>query len=193
MNILLDQLPTAIRIDGIDYPINSDFRTSLDIILAFEDPELTIQEKYLILVTRLYKETPENKLEALKKGVKFLNGGQDPDPDQEPDTGIRTYSFNKDAALIYAAFRQSHGVDLQAADLHWYQFLALWMDIGQDTAIANLISLRHRIKTGKASKEERKAAQEIGPAFDIEDIDTRSLEERLAYAKFMHLIKGSKK
>lgn len=191
MNILLDQLPTAIRIDGIAYPINADFRTGLDIIIAYESQELTIQEKHLVLVERLYKEPPANLTQAIVKGLKFLNGGQESEPEADTNPGIKTYSFEKDAALIYAAFRQTHGIDLTSANLHWFQFLALWMDIGQDTAIASLIGLRHRVKTGKATKEERKAAADMGSAFEIKDLDTRTLDEKLAADRFYQLLRGN--
>lgn len=183
MNILIDELPTELLVGEKSYPINTDFKTCLTIILAFEDEELTALEKQIILLTDLFVELPTDYEAAIKAGMKFLNGpiGET----AEEGTGLRLYSFSKDANLIYAAFRQTHGVDLQLDNMHWWKFLALFMDLGQDTTFCNLITLRKRVKTGKASKEERAAARELGDAFVVSDLDTRTLEEREMERTFM--------
>ncbi len=191
MNILVDSLPDSIRINGIDYPVDTDFRTGIEIITAFEDPDLSDIEKSLVLIGRLYKETPQDLQQAVTKGVKFLDGGEEPTDSPSNHQGMRLYSFTKDARIIYAAFRQTHGIDLQKERMHWWQFLALFMDLGSDTTFSNLVNLRRKVKTGKASKEERQAAREMGDMFTIPDADTRTLEEKIAADKFMRLLKGN--
>jgi hypothetical protein len=182
----------AIEIDGREYPINADFRSCLRIIMAFEDPELANIEKQIILLENLYQTRPENIQVALEKGVRFLDCRELHDGNDDGDAGgPRVYSFSKDAQLIFAAFRQTHGVDLSIADLHWWVFYTLFMDLGSDTAFCNLISLRHRVKTGKATKEERATAREMGEAFDIPEIDDRTLAEREREDEFMRLVKAS--
>ena len=172
MNILLDDLPEAIVIDGKEYPINWDHRTGIDCILDFESPELTIEEKGLLLIRRLYKEPlPVNLSEAMRLGIKFLNGGKDEVEDNPFSEHYRLYSFEKDAGLIYAAFRQTHGIDLQKETLHWWVFLALFQDLGADTAFCSLINLRRRVKSGQATKEEREHAIKMGDAFDLPEVD----------------------
>ena len=47
MNILIDYLPTKFEIDGKEYEINYDFRTSILFCLLMNDPELTEEEKIL--------------------------------------------------------------------------------------------------------------------------------------------------
>jgi hypothetical protein len=110
--------------------------------------------------------------------------------DDEP--GLRLYSFSKDADFIFAAFRQTHGIDLQKVDLHWWEFLALFMDLGADTTFCQLVNLRKRVKTGKATKEEKQAARDMGDAFDIPEADTRTLDEKEAEAEFLKLVQGGK-
>lgn len=188
MNILIDTLPEAIEIEGRAYTIRSDFRTSLRIITAFEDNTLAGIEKRQVLLVNLYKDPPPNLISAFEAGIKFLNMGEE----GHDDGGPRVYSFSKDANLIFAAFRQTHGIDLGTAELHWWKFLALFMDLGADTAFCNLVSLRKRVKTGKATKEERQAAREMGEAFDLPEADTRDLEEREAEAEFMRLLGSGK-
>ena len=171
----------------MEYPINSDFRTALRLILAFEDETLTGYEKQVILLNELYQEQPANVQRALKQANAFLNGGK---INTESDGGPRLYSFSKDADFIFAAFRQTHGIDLQKAEMHWWEFLALFMDLGSETTFSSLIGLRRRVKNGTASKEERQAAREMGDMFDIPEPDTRSLDEKEREAEFMKLVQG---
>jgi hypothetical protein len=186
LNILVEQLPTAIEIDGRTYEIDTDFRTCIRIILAFEDPDLANSEKMLVMLANLYKEQPKNIQVAIEQGMKFLKGGQVDEEETEPQP--RLYSFAKDSNFIFAAFKQTHGIDLETADLHWWKFLALFMDLGADTTFCNLVSLRNRVKSGKASKEERATASEMGDLFDIPEIDTRTYDEKVQENEFLRLV-----
>jgi hypothetical protein len=170
----------------MEYLINSDYRTALTIVLAFEDETLTGYEQQAILLSNLYDDIPVNTQAAIDQANKFLNGGKI--SEAEPQSTLRLYSFSKDAGYIFAAFRQTHGIDLQKVDLHWWEFLTLFMDLGADTTFVNLIGLRKRIKTGTASKEERQAARDMGDLFDIPEIDTRTLSEKEAESEFMKLV-----
>ncbi|MCG8619708.1 MAG: bacteriophage Gp15 family protein, partial [Desulfobacterales bacterium] len=88
------------------------------------------------------------------------------------------FSFSKDANLIYAAFKQTHGIDLQREKLHWWQFLALFMDLGPDTTFCSLVSLRKRRMAGKLTKAEREAVSELGDWMDVPQPDNRTAEEK---------------
>lgn len=196
MNILVDKLPEAIKIRDKIYPINADFRNCIKIILAFEDPELVTVEKQAILILNLYQEFPleEHLEEAFIKGIQFLDGGKPRESSEESKKSPRVYSFQKDAEIIFAAFQQTHGLDLQAAEfLHWWKFLSLFMDLGSETVFCNLISLRKRVKTGKASKEEISLSKEMGDIFDIPEIDDRTLEEKEKDREFVAMVKEARK
>lgn len=195
MNILTDRLPEAIRINDRVYEINSDFRDCLRIILAYEDSDLTGFEKQLVLLGNLYKEMPaeEDIKEAAEKGVKFLNGGEE-EGAGSMTSELRLFSFAKDARFIFSAFQQTHGIDLQHTQyLHWWQFLTLFMDLGSETMFCNLVGLRKRVKTGQASKEERKVAREMGDIFKVPDVDTRSVEEREQERAFLKQVEEARK
>ena len=90
--------------------------------------------------------------------------------------------------MIYAAFRQTHGIDLQTADLHWFEFLALFRDLGSETTFITVIALRKRILDGTATKEDKKIAEEMGEAFIIPQPDTRTQDERAREDEFMRLV-----
>lgn len=175
MNLLIDTLPTSLEVNGKDYPIRSDFRDCLRVLIACADNELTSQEKCLVVLGNIYLEVPDDLEEASNKANWFLNGGKD----NTVSTGESLFSWDKDSNLIYAAFRQTHHIDLSKEQLHWWEFLALFMDMGQDTAFCQLTSLRSRVKSGKASKEEVEAAQKMGDAFEIPEMDDRTLDEKI--------------
>ena len=191
MNILTDTLPETVAINNTEYAVDSDFRTCLKIILAFEDDELTPQEKRIILLSMLYVSMPADIEQAIIQANWFLNGGVQSENDA--DTPMRLYSFSKDANFIYAAFRQTHGVDLQKDNLHWWQFLSLFMDLGQDTTFCQLTALRKRLKTGKASKEEMQAAREMSELINVPELDDRTLEEKELEAEFMRKVKEAQR
>jgi hypothetical protein len=192
-NILTEQLPSAVEIDGQEYPIESDFRACLRVILAFEDPELTAFEKQAVLLENLYTERPSNLARAFELGIRFLNGGTDTNNDDAAEPTLRLFSFSQDANFIFAAFRQTHGIDLETAQLHWWKFLALFMDLGSETTFCNLVSLRKRIKTGRASKEELRAYREMQEVIDLPEPDTRTMEEREQEETFMRLVREAEK
>ena len=180
-NILVDALPTVIEIEGQEYGVNWDFRTCLRIILAFEDLELTMPEKSAVLIELLYKERPENVQLAVEKGVAFLDGGIEQDPNS---SAVRVFSFQKDSRFIMAGFRQTYQMDLQTEELHWWTFLTLFMDLGPDTTFSNIVGLRKRVKDGTATKEERRTASELGEIFKLPDLWVKTIAEHEAERLF---------
>jgi hypothetical protein len=200
VNILVHEFPKSLEVCGIDYLINSDFRTCLRIILAYEDDNLTISEKNMVMLKNLYRvythkaRLPEDVQAAAEAGVKFLNGG-DEVKTGEGESGLRIFSFTKDARFIFSAFRQTHGIDLEETDMHWWKFLAYFMDLGADTFFCNLTSLRKRLNTNKATKEEKAMANEPGmkDLIDIPQPDTRTPDEKEKEDLFYRLVAEGEK
>ena len=55
MNLLIDLLPTTVDIEGIEYEINSDFRTSILFELLMQDVEIEDEEKIIQALQLYYK------------------------------------------------------------------------------------------------------------------------------------------
>lgn len=182
MNLLIDELPDSILVAGKVYPVRSDFRTGLRCMLALESEELTDTEKYIVVLQNLYAQVPPEIDMALRQALKFLNGGKDTEPAAE--NPLRLFSWERDSRYIYSAFKQTHGIDLASAVLHWWVFLALFMDLGKDTTFCSLIGLRNRVWTGKATKEEKELAEQLGESFDVPEPDTSTMEQRQDEAEF---------
>lgn len=170
-SFLIEQFPDAIEIDGEVYAVNTDFRVGLQIMADFENPDFDQDECNYLMLNRLYIDLPDDRdasfyQKAAGKAVKFLNAGDEAERDTEGKP--RLYSFIKDARLIYSAFSQTHAVDLQTADMHWWRFLALFMDLGADTAFNSMVNLRKRYHDGKLTDEEKKLVAQLGDVFLLE-------------------------
>jgi len=194
MNILVDSLPNAVEIDGDVYEINTDFRTVIKVILAFDDVELASIEKQNIMLSLLYKDKipQHNMMKAAELILRFITGPAADDTDTDVADTEQFYSFTKDASLIYAAFQQTHGIDLQTAQLHWWQFVALFSDLGADTMLCNLISLRKRVAYGEATKEDMKIVRRLGSSFDVDKPVQKSIEDLEAERRFFDLVQKHK-
>lgn len=186
MNLLIDRPPETVTIDGRQVKVRTDFRTCLRTMLAFEDEDLTMEERVAVLLTNLYPTRPSNVEEAVEQGLLFLNGGR-PHGAEDSD---RVFSLKHDAPLILAAFRRTHRVDVDSAEMHWWKFLSLFMDLGSDTTFITLVGLRKRVAGGTATKEERRAAQSLGPMFTMKDPEVMTPEEVEREAEFLRAIGG---
>lgn len=178
MNALVDKFPTKIKVNNKILSIDSDFRNCIKIIQAFEDDELFNQEKIYILIKNLYiDEVEEEDIEvAFNQGIKFLDLGE-----IKTDGVVhkRIYSFNKDSNYIYTAINQSHHIDLSEIEyMHWWKFVYLFMDIGQDCMFNQLIYYRKRKQEGKLTKEERKVYLSMIKIMDLDyEEDTEDDDE----------------
>lgn len=190
MNLLTSVLPTKIEINNEIYDINYDFRTIINIILAFEDEELTYEEQLYIMINNLYKQpiNEENLVEAIEKGIKFINFGEE--KKESSSSQRRIYSFAKDGNYIFSGINMTHNIDLnEKSDLHWWKFGSLFMDMSNDCMFGELTYYRTRKNEGKLTSEEKKNYKKIK---DIVDLDyTKKTSE--ARKKFFEQFNKSKK
>lgn len=165
MNIILDGLPEAVKIDGAAVRINTDFRVCLRILRAFEDERLTDSEKLTVLVTLLYPEIPQNTALAITQGLKFLNVGKEPENARKAP---QIFNFEKNAQYIFSAFRSSFNIDLSRVEyLHWWAFRSLFSDLGE-SFFNTLVGLRTRRSKGKLTKEEKEFVREHSELIELE-------------------------
>lgn len=189
MNVLADKFPTTVEIDGVEYELNTDFRVGLNIMLAFEDPELTSGEKVRVMLELLYKEIPPDQRKARDLAVLFLDCGEERNGNTS-GTEARLYSFTHDAKYIYSAIRQTHGIDLETVEyLHWWKFCFLFLDLDPDCFFQQMIHLRRQKQRGKLTKEERAIYNSM---YDILELPMQKDPEVLAAEKaFMEKLKKS--
>ncbi len=191
MNILIDGLPEAIEIDDIIYDINADYQTALRILQAYEDDDLTAQERCIVLLNLLYKEPPQNPLKAVKQGLRYLDCGDDTEEKQLQTTadGCRYYSFTHDARWIYAGVdRVLNGRLSRGSFVHWWEFVTAFMELPEDCMMSRILYLRQQRAKGKLSLEERR--QWVDMRHILELPVQLSETEQAARDAFMELLGG---
>lgn len=181
-NILINKLPSSVVIDGAEVKINTDFRICLKCILAFEDEELTFNEKIYIMLKLLYDDVPQNTDEAIKQAIWFLNCGEI--LDKTGENSPRLYSFEKDSKYIYVAMKQSLNANFD--DLHWWDFVNYFMALDEKSFFARMIYLRSQKSKGKLTQEEAKYYNEHRDILELNDSEDEESEEMI---KFKNLLK----
>ena len=191
MNILTQKLPTKIKVNGKIYDINYDYRINLNIILAFEDEDLLYEEQLYVLIKSLYKEEipGEDLEEAVMKGIKFLNCGEE----SKQDTKIkkpRVYSFSKDGNYIFTGINQTHHIDIEEKEtLHWWKFMSLFMDMSTDCMFGELMYYRTRKQEGKLTEEEKKNYKKIKNIVELEPAKKVESKARREFFEEFHKTK----
>lgn len=143
---MIGVLPTSLYVDGKDYPINSDYRIALLIFEAYNDPELTQQEKSRVCIECLYKEIPNNLGEALKQAVWFLDGGNMPKPEKAPK---KLMDWEQDESIIFPDINKVAGYETRSVNyLHWWTFLGFFNEIGEGL-FAQVMHIRSKKAKGK--------------------------------------------
>lgn len=145
MNILLDGgLPEEIG----GYPIYPDFRNMIQFERALADEKLPDAAKVYAGFQLLFEKIPPDFDDAVQKLFWFYCGGADETEAEKRKREAmvhapRAYDFDKDAALIYSAFRTTYNIDLATVDfLHWWEFRALLFSLPDTTPMGRIIYYR---------------------------------------------------
>ena len=182
MNVLTDGYPHVVEIDGAEYALNTDYRVGIQIMTAFEDPELTGYEKQSIMLQLLYPVIPPDTRRAAELAVLYLNCGQEKGAETSDD-GNRYYSWTQDARFIMSAIEQTYHVDLSASEIHWWRFVGMFLDLNEDCFFSKLLYLRKQKAKGKLTKEEQEWYRSIQDIAELPEVYTS--EEQSAIDKFM--------
>lgn len=147
---MIGQLPKSLEIGGKEYPIDSDFRTMLNIFAAFNDPELTEEEQCFICVNNLYEDfsaiPPEHIQEAVEKAYWFAGGGDIPE-EQVSDTPI--LDWEQDERILFPAVNKAAGFETRSVPyMHWWSFLGLIGEIGEGL-FSQVLHIRQKKAKGK--------------------------------------------
>ena len=189
MNILIDSLPETVNIRGVDYRINTGFRTSVLFELLIHDKTIPDQKKIYGMLRLYYPVIPDDKDEAVKKILWFFNCGKEAKKKTDGRnktakdfrTHKATYSFEKDSAMIFAAFYSEYGIDLNAdQDMHWWKFFALFESLPDTCKIRQVMQIRGMSLSNLTAKE-KKHINELKKIYALED--DVSVDRRTALAE----------
>lgn len=174
------KLPKEICIHDEPYRIRTDYRAILDILKAAADPELTDQEKNIVMLEILYMNPeeipPEYLEEALVKGKEFIDCGVR----EEGKEKVRLMDWEQDSPIIASAINKTVGKDVRSLKyMHWWTFMGAYMEIGD--------GLFHQVIMIRQKKEKKKKLEKWELEFyrknrSLVDLDQKK-QERSAEEK----------
>lgn len=149
-------LPHTIDVDGVLYPIDSDFRLGITIEneMLEENPDVDG------LLTAFYKgKIPPNVKAAAEKMLWFYmcRGDEQEDGKKEGESKKSAkiaYDFVQDADALLADFLKNYNVDLNEDDMHWWTFRKLMINLPQESELKTRIWYR-TADTSKMGKQQR--------------------------------------
>lgn len=155
-NILIDDLPKSVMIDGVQVEIETNFRTGILFEMMLSE-DLTDEQKAINTLGLWYPgidENPDFFLEHIYEAVDgiiwFYTGGDEKkeENDQQDEKRKnrfirRIYDFDVDGPMIYAAFLSQYRIDLQDVKyMHWWKFCALFGSMDENQQITKIMSYR---------------------------------------------------
>lgn len=166
MNILIDILPESVKVDGLEYEIRTDFRTSMLFELLMQDDEIEPQEKTRKALTLYYPVIPSNLNEAVEAILWFYRCGKEDNPQRRKVNARmgnnRIYSFEYDDDYIYAAFMTQYGIDLQDSDyMHWWKFRAMFHSLTNQNEFVKIMEYRSMEIKADMPKEQQEYYQKM--------------------------------
>lgn len=173
-------LPTSLSVGGKECPIRTSWTAALDIINALADTGWTPAQKAEIILTILYT-VPiprQHAEEAIRRAYWYLDGGQEQNGKNAPTL----MDWQKDWPLIVAPINRVVGHDVRIDDgLHWWTFLAAYMEIGGDCTLAQIVSIRDKLARGEKLEDyEKKFASRNADLLSLPNRFTQADKDSLA-------------
>lgn len=193
MNFLTERLPDSINVQGVEYPIQTDFRT----ILRYSAQMDTIAEDNLAEIIScmkivIYRDFPDDIFSAISALNWFIKCGKEEKRNRPSNKllGVNSnqpFDFSVDGELIWSAFRRNdvYGIDLlEIPYLHWWKFIAMLDDLPEDTRLHRIMDYRTIDTTNKnLSKEARDVYAALQRYYKIRAVKDQRNEELIKALK----------
>lgn len=185
------ELPTSLSVGGVDWQIRTDFRTILDILQCFNNPDYEPDEQWEICLRILFTDEvfevfdSEQIQEAIQQAMWFIDMGIKDDGKVKP----RTMDWEQDAPVIIPSVNRVIGKEIRSMEyLHWWTFLGAYMEIGE-SLFSQILSIRIKKSKGKKlEKWEKEFYQENKHIVDIQKKYTE--EEKEEQAELLRILEG---
>lgn len=188
---MIGQLPQTLKVCNVDYAIRSDFRDILKIIAAYNDKDLSEQEKVFVCLSRVYKnldKMPKDKdtyAAAFSAATEFMEchlSNDRPSP--------KVVNWEKDEQLIFPAINKVAGMEVRAVPyLHWWTFLGYFQAIDREDLWGVVLTIRQKKALGKKLEKHEKdflaANRELCSLERKEDRQTPEDQMRAIYEQLL--------
>lgn len=146
---MIGVLPKSLEVNGIEYEIRTDFRDILNILLAFDDPNLENQEKLYVCLYILYKDfdlIPMDEYhEAVEKAMEFIDHGTSGNKNKS----AKVMDWEQDEGILFPAINRVAGFETREKEyIHWWTFMGYYLEI-QDGVFSRVVAIRSKKKKGK--------------------------------------------
>lgn len=136
---LFDRLPEGVTVGGRFYKCDFDFRNVLKMLDVMQIQELSPAARdYHCLKCVLRGHLPARKVADVYSSVCNILF------EKTPENGEKLMSFEQDAPLIRAAFRQVYQIDLFRDALTWFEFIELLHALPEGNRFTEIIGIRAR-------------------------------------------------
>lgn len=145
---MIGRLPRSVTVRGVAHPIRTHFNDILNILQAFDDPELEDGEKVYICLCILYRDfdalDPDIYEDAFKAALDFIEHGA-----HGSGRNVRLMDWRQDESLVFPAINKVAGFETRSAKyLHWWTFLGYYMEIS-DGVFSQILGMRAKRARGK--------------------------------------------
>lgn len=161
---MIGSLPEALTVGGAEYPIRTDYRNVLQVFEAFQDPELTQEEKWIVAIYLLFEDftCADDVLQVVQDGFDiaeaqkqilwFISAGQP----EKSIVELPVYSWSQDEQIIFSAVNKVAGKETRELEyLHWWTFLGYFNEVGEGT-FSFIVGIRHKLNKGKKLEKHEK-------------------------------------
>lgn len=154
---MIGMLPKSLLVDGVYYPIESDFRIVLLIMQLYNDRTISLYNAHMTMLRILFTTTPEGETEpvtnippdineAINKAMWFLNIGEDITNEDNSKDDKKILDYKKDEQYLFSAVNAVYTKDVRSEDyLHWWTFYGLCQAIDGESMISVIMSLRRKL------------------------------------------------
>lgn len=180
---MIGSMPEVLTVVGEDYPIRTDYRNVLQVFEAFQDPELSQEEKWIVAIYLLLEpfSCADDVLEAVEDGFDigaaaeqitwFISAGKESGDNRE----LPTYDWLQDEQMIFSAVNKVAGKETRAEDyIHWWTFLGYFNEIGEGD-FSFIVGIRNKLNHSK--KLEKYEREYLSKNKDVVLIRKRLTEE----------------
>lgn len=187
---MLGTLPRTLNVNGTNYRIRSDFRDVLAVISAFNDKELSDQEKIYVCMKRLFidlEKIPKNDFsDAYMAATNFIENNMH---DNKPSPKV--VNWEKDEQLIFPAINKVAGQEVRALEyMHWWTFLGYFQSVDRDDTWGFILTLRQKKAKGKKlEKYEKEFFNANRDLCEVERKETRKTPEDALARIYEELLK----
>ena len=176
-------LPEALRINGKEIPINTDFRRVLVVLEAFNDPDLTNSEKAYIMVDSIIgvdRLSRDEIPEAVKQCNWFIDGGHD--YSEDPPSHRKLMDWEQDEQMIFSAVNDVARTETRSQPyIHWWTFLGYFNEIHEGLFSQVLLIRQKKSKGKKLDKTEQDFYRQHKSLVDIKKKLTEEEKEEENY------------